>query len=272
MSEPVKFDFSGDSVATGYDNFLVPVCFEPWTKALIEEHRPWTGRRVLDLATGTGVVTRLLGEEVGPTGTILGVDLNPDMLSMARNRCQDSPAPVEFMECSADSLECPDASVDFLVCQQGFQFFPDRAAAARQIHRVLTPGGRAFVSTWQPVTDCHFFGAVCEALETVGEPEISAMMRVPFDFMPSAELEAHFRAAGFQEVTVRRETRGMSMEGGVDQSVELAFATPVGPRIRGLDPAKQDCFRKSLAGILGDLDPEGPNLGTMTSDVLLAVK
>lgn len=77
-------------------------------------------------------------------------------------------------------------------------------AAAGEILRVLKAGGKTVVSTWRPVAECQVFGAICEALERIDEPEISSMMRVPFDFMPESELADHFESSGFASVRVER--------------------------------------------------------------------
>lgn len=68
MTKSDQFSFSGDSVASAYNNVLVPVLFKPWAISLIEEQGPWEGRRVLDLATGTGIVAQLLAQRVGSEG------------------------------------------------------------------------------------------------------------------------------------------------------------------------------------------------------------
>ena len=133
MTMANKFDFGDNSVATAYDNVLVPALFDPWARALLDEHRDWHGRRVLDVATGTGIVARLAAERVGPTGAVTGVDLNPEMLARAQKRCADAPVPVELLQSPADQLAATDESVDIVLCQQGFQFFPDRVAAARDV-------------------------------------------------------------------------------------------------------------------------------------------
>ena len=79
-----EFDFGSDAVASSYDTVLVPLIFEPWAEALLDEHAGWEGLTVLDLATGTGVVAQLVADRVGPTGRVLGTDLNPEMLTQAR--------------------------------------------------------------------------------------------------------------------------------------------------------------------------------------------
>ena len=272
MTESGDFNFRDSSVARSYDDVLVPNLFEPWAARLIEEHQPWAGRQVLDLATGTGIVARLLAEQVGSAGCVLGADINREMLQRAQEWCGDSQSTVRFVECSAESLDCPDDSIDFVVCQQGFQFFPDRKAAAGEILRVLKSGGETVVSTWRPVGECQVFGAICEALESIDEPEISGMMRVPFDFMPESELADHFESTGFASVRVERQEQDLVMRGGISRAVELAYSTPIGPRLRSLSDAKEARFREAFSGLVNELSSDGKTVGRVASNVLSAEK
>jgi ubiquinone/menaquinone biosynthesis C-methylase UbiE len=272
MSEIAEFTFDDDSVAGAYDNGLVPVLFEPWATRLVEEHGPWEGRRVLDLATGTGIVAQKVAKEIGPGGKVVGADINPEMLALARKRCAGLMPQVEFVKSPAHPLELPDRSIDFVLCQQGFQFFPDRSAAAREIHRVLRDGGSIVGTTWRPVEECRFFGAICDALSEIGEPETSDMMRVPFDRMPESELIAHFESAGFADVRVERQEKGLLVSGGVPHAVELAYATPIGPRLRALPDVRQSLFREMLTDLLRGLSEDAITMGPMVTNVLSARK
>ena len=84
MTQPRAFTFGDNSVASAYDDVLVPALFRPWAVRLVEEHPQWwEGRCVLDLATGTGVVAQLLADQVGPEGRVIGTDINGEMLSIA---------------------------------------------------------------------------------------------------------------------------------------------------------------------------------------------
>jgi SAM-dependent methyltransferase len=272
LSETERFDFGAESVAHGYETLLVPVLFEPWAIALLEAHRPWEGRRVLDLACGTGVVSRLLAGRVGSGGRVVGADVNAEMLSLARQRCAGLVPAVEFVQCAADSLEVASGSFDAVVSQQGFQFFPDKAVAAREAFRVLADGGRVVATTWCPVSECEFFGAVCKALEAIGELGISEMMRVPFDRMPAAELTAHLEAAGFADVRCRRRERELVMSGGLGHAISFAYATPIGPMLRDLPEDRQAEFQDGLATLLGGLRRDGVTMGWMVSNEISARK
>ncbi len=272
VEERPDFSFGDQSVAASYDNVLVPLLFTPWATQLVERFKPWHGLTVLDLATGTGVVADMLAGHVGPAGQVTGADINAEMLALARQRCAGATPPVEFIEASAQSLGMPDASVSVVVCQQGFQFFPDKMAAATEIFRVLRGGGRVIVTTWCPVADCEYFGAICEALRRVGEVAVSDMMRVPFDFMPAAELASYFEASGFEHVHVRQEQLPFTIDQGVPEAVQVAYATPIGPKLRALPEEQQREFRHALTTLLGELSQDGQTMGRMASHVLSANK
>ncbi len=272
MNKTREFSFGDASVASAYDDGLVPVLFKPWAARLVEEYRPWRGRRVLDLATGTGIVAQLLAGQVGSTGKVLGTDINGEMLALARKRCAGLTPAVEFVKCTAHPLEISSDSIDIVTCQQGFQFFPDRRAAAREIYRVLCDGGRIIATTWQPVAECQFFGTICNALKTIGEPGLSNMMRVPFDAMPESELTDHFISAGFANVRLERQEQDLVMCGGITHAIEVAYSTPIGPELRAFPDERKVEFENTLTGLLHELSDDGTTMGRMVSNVLSAEK
>ncbi|MCP4004294.1 MAG: methyltransferase domain-containing protein [bacterium] len=269
MEKPA-FSFGDQSVAAAYDDILVPILFEPWAARLVDEFRPWNGLCVLDLATGTGIVAAELAKHVGPEGKVIGADINAEMLSLARHRCTGARSPVEFIESPAHPLAIPDESVDVVVCQQGFQFFPDKSAAAEEMARVLRKRGKVILATWRPVAECEFFGKVCEALESIDEAELTHSMRVPFDFMPESELSQHFEATGFQGVRITQERLPFTVDGGMRHALEAAYSTPIGPRLRGLPEETQLGFRETLTTLLANLSSDGTTMGRMVSNVLCA--
>ena len=266
------FDFGAGSVAEAYESDLVPVLFEPWAISLLGRYPHWHGRRVLDLGAGTGIVTRLLAQRVGSTGHVIAADVSAEMLSQARLHCAALEQSIDFVESGADAIGIPESSVDVVVCQQSFQFFPDKPAAAREIHRVLRKEGRVMLSTWRPVSECEYFGVLCEVLTAIGEEEISDSMRLPFDFMPESELSACFTSAGFSDVAVSVEHLPLVLPGGLPQAIQLAYATPIGPKLQALSDDKQRRFRDTMAERVGELSQDGTDMGPMTANVLSAVK
>jgi len=272
MSPPAEMRFDGGKVAKSYDEGLVPVLFEPWARRLVAEHGPWQGRCVLDLATGTGVVARHLANCVGRDGRVIAADLNGEMVSLARERCADVASTVSFAESPADALSVEPESVDVVVCQQGFQFFPDRAAAAREAFRVLRGGGRLVLTTWLPVEACDVFGAICATLEALGMPDVSQKMRVPFDHVPAGELTDHLAAAGFDDVDEREQQAPIVFDGGVEHAVRTAWATPIGPDLAALPEVERTAFNQGLAERLAGLSSDGTTMGLMRTRLATAVK
>jgi SAM-dependent methyltransferase len=120
----------------------------------------------------------------------------------------------------AAALELPDAAVDLVVCQQGLQFVPDRAAATRELRRVLRPGGRAVVATWRGLDVHPLFAALAaaelRALEEVGIPADRADLEAPFTLGDAGVLRRSLLDAGFTDVSV------------VQRSIEARFVAPDG--------------------------------------------
>src|SRR5262249_55891612 len=141
------------AVATAYEEFV----------ALAALHG---GERVLDVACGTGGVTRRVAEAVGAAGKVVGLDVNEAMLSMARTVPQrhDGP-PIEWHHGDAAALPLPAAAFDVVLCQFGLEFFADRAAGLREMARVLVPGGRLVLRVWRALERQPFYVALIEALE-----------------------------------------------------------------------------------------------------------
>ena len=122
MTEPV-FAGSQPTFAAVYERALVPSLFKPFAEVLLERSGLAMGESVLDVACGTGVVTRLAAEAVGPTGAVVGLDVNPGMLAVARNETP-SDVTIEWCEATAESVPLDDDSFDAVLCQMSLQFIP----------------------------------------------------------------------------------------------------------------------------------------------------
>ena len=266
-----EFSFADDSIAKAYDTILVPSLFEPWAVQLIQDNQPWRDTKVLDLACGTGIVTRELANNVNNNGSVIALDINSQMIDLARIRCAEWKN-IEFIEGSGESLAISDNALDTVVCQQGFQFFPNKEAAAIEIYRVLKLGGKAIISTWCPVSECEIFGIICETLEAMNEIEISRTMRIPFDYMTQQQLRIPFKNAGFKNIVVSKQEMNLSLKGGVDGAIALAYATPIGPKLKELSNEKQDKFKKVFIDKIQIISHDGKNFGRMVSNVLKAEK
>jgi ubiquinone/menaquinone biosynthesis C-methylase UbiE len=184
-----------------YEHYFGPALFGPWARVLLEYAAPQSGERVLDMACGTGIVTRHVAPMVGAAGQVVGLDISPAMLAVARALPAPGGATIEWQEGNALRLGLPDAAFDLVLCHQGLQFFPDRAAAVREMRRVLSNGGRVALSVWQDLQHHPVFAAVYEATARRLNAPISAVA-LPFSFGDAEALRALLSAAGFQRIAI----------------------------------------------------------------------
>jgi len=205
MSSQGQWQVAGNA-AEIYERALVPAVFAPWAPLVVALANPQPGERVLDIACGTGVVARLAAERVGRTGGVVGLDLNPGMLAVAASVAANAPATsasITWREASATKIPLPDATFDIAYCQLGLQFFPDRPAALREMHRLLVPDGRVGVMVWRGIEHSPGFQVLAAALERHVSAEAGGIMRAPFSLGEAEELRILIAGAGFREITIQ---------------------------------------------------------------------
>ncbi|MCD6072403.1 MAG: SAM-dependent methyltransferase, partial [Microvirga sp.] len=137
--------FAG-SIPALYEQYLVPLKFEPFAEDLAGRLADVTQGRILELAAGTGVVTRAMAQALPPEVEIVATDLNQAMIDLAQTKLQGPN--VRWQQADAQSLPFEANSFDAVICQLGVMFFPDKLAAYREALRVLRPGGRFLFNVW----------------------------------------------------------------------------------------------------------------------------
>lgn len=183
-----------------YERLLVPAIFAPWAEELLERTRPiGAADRILDLGCGTGIVARLLRARLGGGARITGVDINAEMIALARTLAPD----LDWREGNAQALPFADASFELCTCQQMLQFVPDRAAALREIRRVLVPGGRLVAATWRPRHEQPLH----DLLGRIAEARLGVANEKRFSLASEDVLCALFEEAGFSDVRIQVVTR-----------------------------------------------------------------
>jgi ubiquinone/menaquinone biosynthesis C-methylase UbiE len=187
--------------AETYEQYLGPAISDPWTRVLLEYAAPQPGERALDVACGTGSVARHVALMVGADGKVVALDVNPDMLAVARALPAPAGATIEWLEGNALSLDLSDDAFDLVLCQQGLQFFPDRAAALREMRRVLTEGGRVAISVWQALQRHPVYEALFEATARHLGATI-ATVELSFSLWDADELRTLLGDAGFQRIEI----------------------------------------------------------------------
>ncbi|HEY5866977.1 MAG TPA: methyltransferase domain-containing protein [Candidatus Tectomicrobia bacterium] len=188
MGESSGWQMASISVAEARERYTMAAFGNAWAQTLVQLAAPGEGERVLDVACGTGVVARYAAPLVGPTGRVVGLDRNAEMLTLARAMPQLDGVTIVWRDGNATALPFPEANFDFVYCQQGLQYFPDRPAALQEMCRVLVPGGRLALGVWRGLAHQPFYTALAEALERSVGPEAATSLRAAFCLADADEL------------------------------------------------------------------------------------
>ncbi len=190
-----------------YEGLLVGPLFRPWVDDLLDSVSLTSGDRVLDLACGTGIVARLAKERLGNQGRVVAMDMSTEMLDFGRSV---DPG-IEWCEGNAMALPFDATETfDVVTCQQGIQFFPDKALAAREMHRVLAPGGRLAVAAWRPLEEIPFF----LTLHHVAERHLGTVVDHRYSFGDPLALERVLTEAGLKDVRVQTVSKTVRFDDG----------------------------------------------------------
>lgn len=260
----------GGSGPQNYQDFLVPAMFAPFAESLVEQAGVEAGSRVLDVACGTGVVSRTAARRAGAAGSVTGLDLGEPTLAVARAQPSgEGSAPIEYLQAEATALPVEDDTFDIALCQQGLQFIPDRTAALAEMRRALKTGGRLAVATWTSL-ETNPFAAVADALARHVSAEAGQMLRSPFA-LSGDDLRAAVEKAGFTEIDLRTETRDSTWATHPDFARRTIASGPVAPIFAATPDAAQQAVADEVAERLApNATPDGRLTMPMTSFVVLA--
>ena len=239
------------SAAQVYERELVPAIFGPWAPRVVALATLAAGERVLDAACGTGVVARLAAERVGADGRVVGFDLNPGMLTVARSLPVRG-APIGWVQATAGRLPFPDGSFEVVCCQLGLQFFPDRSAALAEMARVLVAGGRLAAMVWRSIDHSLGFEVLAEALDRHIGAAAGALMRAPFGLSDDGELCGLVEGAGFGEVELDRQAGVVRFGSARELVVAYGAGSPLAGPIGAAGPAARAGL---VAEVQAALDP-----------------
>lgn len=247
----------GDAAAL-YERYLVPTLFTPWAHDLLRSAALQPGERVVDVACGTGSVTRLIGPHIGPQGRLTALDLNADMLRAARTYVTTTVPPIRWLQADVVDMPVADADFDLVLCQQSFQFFPDKLGALQEMHRVLAPGGRLAFNLSRGLVHNPYIRALADGLDRHIGVEAGNSMRAPCSFgdvemLRSLLVQAEFRTIiiRISHLTIRHPDPPEFIRG------QLA-ATPVADQVASLDAQSQTALADEiLAALQCYIDDDG---------------
>ena len=204
------------SVSTGfsgpeyYDMYAGPVGFGPFAADLVRRLPKRPPGNVLEIACGTGLVTRRLREHLDPTVRLVATDLSTAMLDYARRK-QGEHAAIEWREADGSRLPFEDGAFGAVVCGFGIMFMPDPQAMLDEARRVLVDDGILLFNVWDRIEENPHAAANAEVVEALfpGDPELR--FRTPYEMHDVGRLRRLLAAARFRETRV--ETKRIPIQG-----------------------------------------------------------
>ncbi len=192
-----------EEVADAYEKRLVPALFATWAYRLADAAEIQQGQHLLDVACGTGILTRVIAERVGAEGSVSGVDINPGMIAVANRIAPE----IEWREGDVEALPYEDDSFDVVFCQFGLMLFSSPKNALQEMQRVLKPGGRLLVSVFGALEDLPAYAAIADVYEQVVNQSVADALRMPFSMGDTDALTSVFTSAGIHSAEMNLEER-----------------------------------------------------------------
>lgn len=261
-------EFSG-SVPEFYDRYLGPWLFEPYAAELVARLPEGDGLQVLEIACGTGIVTRLLREALPGSATLVATDLNEPMVEYARATVPD-PA-IEWRQADAQALPFEDASFDVVVCQFGFMFLPDKVEGFREARRVLRPGGVLLGNVWHSHDENPWARSVHATLAELFPTDPPRFMETPYGYGDADRVRADLADAGWDHVQLDVVRLESLAESAVNVALGVATGSPLSYQLaeRGADP---ETVAGELARRLVAVGGERPFRAELAATIITAAR
>jgi SAM-dependent methyltransferase len=259
--------FTG-SIPEFYDRYPGQVLFEPYTVELAGRVPARSGLRVLELACGTGIVTRRLISALPASARLVATDLSESMLAHAMARVPA--AGIEWRVADAQALPFADATFDVVVCQFGIMFLPDRVAGLREARRVLNDGGLLLVSALGGLDDNPFAAALWAAFAAPFPDDGAGFVGIPYGYHDPDRQRADLAAAGFVDARLDTVRLSLVASSAADLATGFVWGTylQVALTQRGVDlAAAASACRKRIVAVCGDRPVRSPMLATVISAV-----
>lgn len=226
----VATNFTG-SIPEFYESGLVPVIFEDYAKEMATQAAKLKPALVLELAAGTGVVTRMLRDRLPKKCEIIASDLNEPMLEVAQNKFKSAEA-VSFQPIDAMEIPLDDNSVDVVLCQFGVMFFPDKVQSYQEVLRILRPGGSYIFNAWD-AHECNPFARVAQSVVEKAFPDDPpGFYKVPFHYHDAKTMKREMKEAGFSSVKVKRKQIRKTIPSMANFAKGLVHGNPLSEEIR----------------------------------------
>jgi ubiquinone/menaquinone biosynthesis C-methylase UbiE len=249
VKAPINTSFSG-SIPQNYDAYLGPMFFEPFSHHIAAHLATVSPKAVLELACGTGRLTRQLDALLEHGTRIVATDVNPAMLGFAQAALHERG--IEWGTVDAVELPYADNTFDLLVAQFGVMFYSDRTKAYREALRVLRPGGKLIFTCWNRIEENPAARITQEVVKNFFPIDTPAFYTVPFAYHDRAVIREEVLTAGFAHVSLEVVALEGRAASATDAARGLLEGSPIHTSIVDRDPALLPTMREVLAGRLAE--------------------
>jgi SAM-dependent methyltransferase len=258
-------------IPANYDRGLGPHLFVDYAADLARRTTATKPGRVLEIAAGTGIVTRLLRDILPESTHLVASDLNPPMLEIARQKF-GAGEKVEFQPADASALPFADGAFDALVCQFGVMFFPDKDRSYREAYRVLASGGRYHFNVWDSFAFNPFARISHETIGRFFEQDPPAFYTVPFDYHRIDSIKASLVATGFGDISVHVRKIDQTIPKAQSFAEGIIFGNPVIDEIAARGTTDPDTIVAALTAALNRAFGQDPGRMPLQAIVFSALK
>lgn len=225
MASPTSFTAN---VAENYEKYMGPLFFEPYARDMIAR-LPGNINSVLEIACGTGQVTRLLTKHL-PKTRIVATDLNPGMIEVAK-KIVGMQYKIEWSIADAQELPFDDNTFDAVICQFGLMFLPDKQKAVNEAYRVLKQGGRFIFNTWDSMKNNPVYIIANDITNSFFPDNPITFWNIPFSMYNPDEMESLMKNAGFTNINAEKVSAEGNTNSALDTATGLTLGTPMYPAI-----------------------------------------
>jgi len=247
-----SISYSG-TIPEFYDRFLGPLLFQPYAMDLASRTCQGSADHVLEIACGSGLVTRQLIRKLPSWSELIASDINPDMIATAKERVKEEH--IDWLVADRQDLPFRESSFDLVVCQFGFMFMPEKGRAFKEAARVLKPDGRLLFNVWDRIENNPLIDLADKTVRGFFPVDPPSFYQVPFSFYDVGTIQELLDAAGFRNTKIELVKEQSFSPTARDAATGIVDGIPVSTYIQKCNPALLDVIRnrveKEIARLFG---------------------